>query len=184
MYARTLHAYACAYGVDALVVALYSHLGAFARYAYYLLDGDEAVENLGHFHLEEPFEEGGRCPREGDARGAVLHLHVADDSLQSVALAEEVARYLLLLGQGEVVAVFVADKDFSFPYLIYLARNHFADAVLVFFVELLFLKFKNLRRQVLTQGEYGTPSEVLEFDFVGDLLVDFVVGVDARGLRE
>ena len=47
----------CSDRVDALVVRLHCNLGALARYAYHLLDGDESVVDFRNFLLEELFEE-------------------------------------------------------------------------------------------------------------------------------
>ena len=59
MHAATLHTYAGAHGIDALIVALHSHLCTLAWHTGNLLDGDQAVVDFGHLGLKEALKEHG-----------------------------------------------------------------------------------------------------------------------------
>ena len=57
MNTATLHAHTSTYWVDAVVIAFYGNLGAFAWDACNLLDGDKTVVDFGHFHFEQALQE-------------------------------------------------------------------------------------------------------------------------------
>ena len=57
MDARAFHAYACAYRVNAVVIAFHGNLGAFARDAGHGTDADEAVVYFRDFKLEKTAHE-------------------------------------------------------------------------------------------------------------------------------
>ncbi len=98
-YTRAFHAYAGAYGVDTVVVALYGNLGAFARDAGHGADADEAVVYLGNLKLEEAAQELLVGARYRDFGVVVLVVYVGDDSAYGFAFAEEVAGIDSFLGR-------------------------------------------------------------------------------------
>ncbi len=182
--ARTLHADASSYGVDAVVIRLDSHLGALAWHADNLADGDEAVEDLRDLILKHPLKEHGRGARDDDKRVVVLELDTSHDSLDLVALAEEVGRDLLRLGEDEVIALLVAYENLALPRLIDLAGHDLTDALLVTVEKVVLLKVHHKACKVLLEAQDGTAAEVLELDLVGDLLADLEILLDLLGLRE
>ena len=64
----SFHTDTSANGVDAVVIGLHSHLGTLARLADNLLDGDEAVVNLGHLGFEQTLQENLGSTRKRDHR--------------------------------------------------------------------------------------------------------------------
>ena len=52
VHTATLDTHTGSYGVDAVVVALDSHLGAVSRHAGHTTDSDQTVGNLGHLSLK------------------------------------------------------------------------------------------------------------------------------------
>ena len=95
----SLHTDAGSYGVDAIVVAFYGNLGTFAGNACNLLDGDQAVVDLGHFHFEQTLQEDGRRTAQNDFRIVVLVVHTGYHGTGRLTFTVEVARNLLGLGQ-------------------------------------------------------------------------------------
>ena len=53
---RSFHTHAGTYGVDTVIVRFNSYFGTLARFADDFFDGDQAVEYLGNFQLEQALQ--------------------------------------------------------------------------------------------------------------------------------
>ena len=91
---------------------------------------------------------------------------------------EEVAGNLLRLGEIELVALLVEEEGFALPGLIYFSHDDFADAVLIFIIECVVLKFEDFAGEGLAESEDGATSEVGEVDFFAHVFSGFVGGID------
>ena len=177
MDAASLHTHTGAYGVDAVVVALHSYLGALARDAGHGADADEALVDLRHLYLEEAAEEVLIRARYGDLGIVVGVVDIGDDGAHGLTLAEEVARDALILGQQQLVFVVVEQQSLARPCLIHLAGHQLPFEVLKLGVDGLFLQVADLGLQCLAQCEDGAAAEVGKDDLLGVLLADLHLGV-------
>ena len=134
VHAASLHSHARSHGVDALVVALHSHLCSLARHACYLTDGNESVGYLGHLSLEQTLEEHRACARKDNLGVVVLVVHTVYDCPDGLALVIGVVRYLLHLWQDELVVLVVHHEHLALPHLIHLTGNDLSDAVLILII--------------------------------------------------
>ena len=175
-HAASLHTDACAYWIDAIVVALHRHLSSLARHACHTADRDESVGHFRHFRFKKALEEDGGGAAEDDAGIVVLVVNTQHDGLNGLALAIGVARDLLALRQMELIALVVDEKHLALPHLIDFGAHHRSYLVLILVVERVVLKFENLRRQCLTEIQYGTTSKLAEVDLFAHVLAYLVVG--------
>ena len=182
--ARSLHADAGAYRVDAVVVGFYGDFGAFAGDADDLLDRDQAVVNFRDLHLEKPFEEFRGGTRQNDVGVVVLHLHFRNDRLDAVALAEEIVRDLFRFRQHQFVLFVVQHEYFLFPYLVDLSGNDFAHFFGIFVEQIGLFQVEYPRGEILPQRQHGAPSEVGQLDLFGHLFAHFVGRVDFAGVGQ
>ena len=148
-----------------------------------ILDGDQAVEDLGNLLFEQPLEELVGRARENDARLVVVHLDRLDDGLDRVALAVEVVGNLLGLGKDQLVLLVVEDEHLPLPDLIDFARHDLADLLRVLLVEAGLLQVEDARGEVLPQRQHRAAAERRELDLVGVFVADLVGRVDGLHLR-
>ena len=127
--AVTAHAHARTHRVDVGVVAFHRDFGAFARDACHIVEHNHAFCDFRNFATKELAQIHWASAREVDFGITIIVVHAVDDRLHTVALAEEVAGYLLAFGQEEVVLCVVNEKRFVFPSLINFSRNDFTHAV-------------------------------------------------------
>ena len=182
MNAGSLHAHAGTYGVDAVVVALYGNLCTLTRYACHGTDKDKSVVDFGHFELEEAAQEILACARHRNLGIIVLVIYVIDHCTHGFALAVEVARNLLVLGEQKLVLVVVEKQNLALPELIDLTRRKFALHLLKFGVDCVFLQVENLACKRLAQVENGTASEAGEVNLLGVVFAYLAVGVGIIGV--
>ncbi len=184
MDTRAFHSHACSYGVDAVVVGFHRHLGAFARGAHHILNGNQTVEYFRHFVLEQPLQEYRGGTRQHDVRVGVPHFHADDHRPHRVAFLEEVGRYLFLLRHNQFVAFVVQNQHLLFPDLIDLADDDLSHLVLIFIVDVVFFQLKDAGGQVLAQRQNRAAPEIFELHLVRHLFAQFEVFVDGFGVAE
>ena len=177
MDSRSFHAHARAYGINTVVVAFHSDLGAFSRDAGHGADVDETVVDFRHFKFEEGTEELLRGAAHCDLGIVVLVVDIGDDCTHHFALAEKVAGDGFAFGQDQLVLVLVEQQDLLAPCLIDFGRDQLAFDFFEFCVDSFFLQVKYLGLESLAQVEDGTASEVGENDLLGVLFADFCFGV-------
>jgi hypothetical protein len=124
--------------VDVGVLGQYRDLGAQAGVAGHAHDVDRAVGHLGHLAAEEGDHVFGVGAGDDDLRPAAFLANVDDQTFDAVALAEALARDLLVLGQQGLGAAEVDDPARTVAALDD-AADDLALAVLVFLVNDLLL---------------------------------------------
>ena len=101
-----------------------------------------------------------------------------------VALAIEILRNLLVLGQDELVVVGVDKQDFLFPKLIYFGGNQFAFQVFKLAVDGILLQVENLAGECLTQVEDGAAAKLGEIDDASHFFAHLTFRVDLASLGQ
>ena len=147
MLFRSLYAYACAYRIDTVVVAFYGDFGAFARYACYGADIDQAVVYFRYLKLEQTDEEEIVCTAYGNLGVVVFVVYIGDHGAYCLALAEEVAGDSLALGEKKLVLFVVEKKGLAAPCLIDFAGNKLAFELFEFVEDGLFLQVEDTALQ-------------------------------------
>ena len=166
MDTASLYAYACSYRVDAVVIGLNCNLCPVTRYADDFLDGNQTVENLRNFLLEESFQEYAGGSGKYDARVVVLHLNLCNDGLDGISLAEEVRRNLLALRQNQLVVSVIANQNFLFPNLVNFSNHNLTDLVFVVVEKVGLVYVHDSSGEVLPQVENGSSSERRQRNFL------------------
>src|SRR5690606_6822159 len=182
--AAALHAHAGAHRVDAVVVALHGHFGTFTGLAHDALDGDQAIGHLGHLMLEQFGEELGGGAAQDHHGGVVPHLHLPHHGAHGVALLDEIALDLLVLGQDQLVALVVQHQRLTLPHLVHLASDDVAHALLVLVVEVVLLQFHDAALEVLLQRQDVAAAKVLDLHLLAHLFAHLEIGVDLPGLAQ
>ena len=162
---RTLHAHAGADGVDAVVIRLDGDLGALTRLADDLLDGDEAVIDLGHLGFKQTLQEDLGGTRQGDHGRAVDAVDAFHDGAESVTFLIDIRRDLLHLGQDQLDVLVVDDHNLALPHVHHFGGDDLADFLLVLLEDVLLLVLRDLGLQVLAQGQDVATAEVLNTQF-------------------
>ena len=111
-------------------------------------------------------------------------LHACHHGTHHVALAEEVAGYLLLLGHDELVLVLVEKQYFAFPDLMHLAGDYLTFEGLELGREGFLLEVEDFRLQGLAQVQDGAAAEFLEENLLGHLFAQLALGVYLACSRE
>ena len=107
MYSATLYTHACAYWINAVVIALNGNLGSLARDAGNLANSDEAVIDFRHLNLKQSLQEQRTGTAQNNLRIVILVLHASHHRSGCLTLAVEVSWNLLSLRQQQFVAVFI-----------------------------------------------------------------------------
>ena len=102
--------------------------------ADHLLDGDEAVVDLGHLLFEQAGEEL-RAVRDRMIRGLLLRMSTSATTARTASPCGRSRRDLLVAGHDQLVVVVVDEQDFPLPDLVHLGGDDLADAVLVLAVQ-------------------------------------------------
>ena len=171
----TLYADTGTYRIDAVIVALHSNLGTFARDACYLVNGDEAVLYLGYLSLQHALQESRVCAAQDDAGLAASVLYTGDDGTSGLTFTEEVARNLFLTGQQQLVALFVHKKSLAFPSLIDFGADDFTLAVLILVVEGVIFQLHDAAGECLAQLQNCATAEFGHINTLAHFLSYLVV---------
>ena len=180
----TFDTYARANRIDAVIEALHSYLGTLTRDAGDVLDANQAVMHLGYLLLEQTLQEQRAGTTEDDLRILVLVINLYNHGANSVALAIEVRRDLVLLGQVELVVLLVKQQHLFLPNLIELAGNDLAELLAVTHIQVFLLQVKDLRCQRLTQVQDHTAAKHAEIHAVGNLLTHLSFVIELKGVGE
>ena len=130
MYPGTLDAYACADGVDAVVVRLHGHLGSFARFAGHGTDSDQTVVDFRYFLLEQTAHEAFIGAAQDYFGVIIIIVYAFHYGAHYVALMEEIAGNLLLLRHQQVIVLIIDQEHLAFPDLMHLGRYEFTFLLL------------------------------------------------------
>ena len=122
------------------------------------------------------------CTRQGDLQTAVEIIDILHQGTGCFALAVMVCRDLLVARQYEFILLFVEQQCLPFPGLIHFGCDNGSDTILIFGTNTVFLQFKYLGCQGLTQIQNGTTAELREVDFVGHLFTQFAIGINFASL--
>src|SRR5690606_29878737 len=138
LHARALQPYARADRIDRIVTRRHRDLGAAADLARDRLDLDDALVDLGHLELEQARDETRIRPREDQTRTLRRLLHALQHRTDRLALAEPLARVLLLprddrLGIARLVQ---HHHDLAALHLLHLARQQIPDLARVLLADL------------------------------------------------
>src|SRR5690606_35991838 len=145
--------------VDRVVIADHRDLGAAARIAGHGLDLDDAVIDLGHFHLEQFRHELRIGARQEDLRAAGLAAHILDIGADAVVRAIAFAADLLVAAQDRLAAADI-DDDVA----VFLALDDTVDdaalAVLEFVILAVTLGLADLLKDHLLGRLRGDPAQI------------------------
>ena len=144
MDSASLDADAGAYGVDAVVVAFHGYLSALAGDAGHAADGDQAVVHLGNLVLEQAGQEAVVGAGDDHLRVVVGVVDGLDNGAHHVALVEEVAGDLLVLGHEQLVLIVVQQEHLALPDLAHLAEDDLALLLLELGVDGVLLQVEDL----------------------------------------
>ena len=169
--------------IDGAFIGNHGNLRPAARIARHGLDLDDAVVDLGHFHLEQLGHELGRGARQENLRAARFAAHILDIGPDAVADAVAFAPDLLVPAQNGLAAPVQVNDDIA----ILLALDHtvqdLALAVLEFLELAVTLGFAHLLQDHLLGGLRGDPAQINGGNLVNHLIADLGIGKERPGLR-
>ena len=183
MHARAAHTDASADGVDRVVIGNDRDLGARTRVAGHGLDLDDAVVDLGHFHLEQLGHEFRRCARQEDLRPARFAAHILDIAADAVAVAVSFAADLFVATQNAFATAHI-DDDIAVFFALDDTVDDGAGAVAEFFVLAVTLGFADLLQDHLLGRLGSDPAQFDGRDFVDDDIADLGIIQVWLGLRD
>ena len=182
--AASAHTHARTDGINVGVEAFDGNFRAFARDACHGAELNDAVGDFGNLPFEQAAQEQRAGARKIDLRVAVGVVDAVDHGADVVALVVEVARDLLVLGQQQVVFLFVYEQGFVFPRLVNFGRDQFSLTILILIIYGVVFELKDLAGQGLAEGQDGAAAEIFKFDVLAAVFAHFKVGFDAAGFRE
>ena len=180
----TFYTYACAHGINAVVKALHSYFCTLTRDTGDVLYTDQTVMHLGHLLLEQSLQEQRARTAQDDLRVLVLVIHLYDYGANGITLAVEVGRNLVLLGQVELVVLFVQQQHLFLPYLVELTADDLSEFLAVTHIQVFLLQVQDLRCQRLTQVQNHTATKHAEIHAVSYLLTYFSLIIQLQRIAQ
>ena len=169
--------------IDGVVIGNHGNLRPAARITGHGLDLDDAIVDLGNFHLEQLGHEFRRGARQENLRSARLAPYILDIGPDTVADPVAFAADLLVPAQNGLAAPVQVDDDVA----IFLALDHavkdLALAVLELFELAVTLGFAHLLQDHLLGALRGDAAQINGGNLINHLVADLGIGKKGFGLR-